>query len=165
MLGIRVCSLTRTEEGIRLMPVFCHGYRCFNSPVWRAVCLPLYGELLKHEAPNENCKCGLYSSSFGKVRFVTGKDIHRITFMYSDKNYHSITDRCNEIAVVIVECLGKTIKHELGNAIVYRSEIQIPQKIILSAYIADRAQEDLEQAYQCEVTSINIGDVFTFGNS
>lgn len=134
--AIRICKLS--ERGILIplvvsdnMPIY------FYDKVWKARCLVKP----HHRAPVEACRCGLYSVSKARITICDDK-----TFIECGRDDILFGD-----AAVIVECLGKTIKHEAEDYIVYRSEIQIPQTIYISDLLDEYA---LAARYDCEVIKL-----------
>lgn len=132
--AVRICRFDL--ESCSLTPAVIYN-RSLGYPGWKATCLK------KHKAPREDCKCGLYSTNNAIL-----------IFFREDIGLHVCDDYYTGHAVVIVECLGKTIKHSGGQStIIYRSEIQLPQVIFLPRKLKVD-ERSLSTKYDCNVVRL-----------
>lgn len=124
----------------------------FEGPVWQAECLC---PLVKHdEVPYEKGTCGLYAHTNALVEVRSG-------VLGSDPPV-ALSERPNlarrqwmipGVAIVVVECLGRTVWHDNG---VLRSATQVPLEIWLGPYYGD-AIEPLSRRYQCPASLLRPG--------
>lgn len=140
--AVRVCRLYNLHGGLFLYPAFVNVR--FESPIWKANCINEC--IITHKAPDEDCNCGLYSVNYALIMIRSCIPIG-VTLVNPAS---TIAADC----AIVVECLGKTIKHKGRKTIVYRSEIQVPQAI----YIPEQLEvntSDLSKRYDCEVIRFN----------
>lgn len=159
--AIRVCEIMPSKHlGWLLRPVFHFAHIPFLSPKWKAKCL--ISSI--HDAPVEACRCGLYSVNRAIIKCLQLRNNLYIDIVPHDNdNYYSFSGD----AVVIVRCLGKTVKHkyeyEGSDTIVYRSRIQVPQVIYLPKWTYDIYEKDLSSRYDCDVKAIDKKHLFENG--
>lgn len=126
MIGIRLCYVDNRLIGPIMHKMSLPLY--FHEPIWKAAC----DLIMPHKAPNVQCTCGLYAYDRPVIKVLSdgGVLVECENSIYGPKN----------VAIVIVECLGKTIKHDHEsdrNVKVVRSEIQIPQVIYTNDKVLD----------------------------
>lgn len=161
MIAYRLCQI---DPHGQLAPIIIYGK--LEGRIWKAKCKAL--EL--HKAPDEGCRCGLYSVPHMSF-YIWGS---LIEVQNPRHIVHSIGKLYPGGAVVEVECIGKTITHEatsdiivegktITNDIVYRSEIQIPQVIYLPSLLAREKfsrkplQDLLASVYDVDVVTVEEG--------
>lgn len=164
MIAYRACA---TVNSSFLRPVSIT-LDAFKNKVWKARCLMRLHKC-EETIPVENCYCGLYSVP--TVSFYHNGN--RLEILKPSHLRILLPERMSYV-IVVVECLGKTIKHEVFNMheaqkdeieaeeCVYRSAKQIPQKIYIPSGL-DVDIEELSRRYDCEAATICKGQRIDLG--